>query len=81
MEVVLVATLVEKMKETVIMTGNVRKITGVELTIAEVHLAMNLFMIAATVWRRIYAALKIRVELIKVIVILMLSVWMDLSVD
>ena len=74
-------TLVERMRVTVIMMGNVRKITSVELTIAEVHLALNLFMIAATVWRRIYAALKIRVELIKVIVILMSSVWMDLSVD
>ena len=81
LEVVLIATLVGKMRETVIMMVNARKITNVELTIAEVHLAMNLFMIAATVWRRIYAALKIGVELIKVIVILMLSVWMDLSVD
>ena len=38
MEVVLVATLVEKMRETVIMMSNVRKITNVELTIAEVYL-------------------------------------------
>ena len=35
--------------ETVIMMDNARKITSVELTIAEVHLAMNLFMIAALV--------------------------------
>ena len=42
-------TLVERMRVTVIMMGNVRKITSVELTIAEVHLALNLFMIAATV--------------------------------
>ena len=49
LEVVLIATLVEKMRETVIMMVNARKITSVELTIAEVHLAMNLFMIAALV--------------------------------
>ena len=49
MEVVLIVTLVEKMMETVIMMDNARKITSVELTIAEVHLAMNLFMIAALV--------------------------------
>ena len=49
MAVVLVATLVVKMRETVIMMDNVRKITSVELTIAEVHLGLNLFMIVATV--------------------------------
>ena len=70
-----------KMKETVIMIVNVRKITNVEMKIAEVHLALNLFMIVATVWKKIFAQLKILVEWIKVIVILMLRVWMDLSVD
>ena len=49
MEVVLVATPVERMKETVIMMSNARKVTSVELTIAEVHLALNLFMIVAIV--------------------------------
>ena len=49
LEVVLVATLVEKMKETVIMMVNAREVTSVELTIAEVLLALNLFMIVATV--------------------------------
>ena len=49
LEVVLIATLVVKMKETVIMTVNAKKITSVELTIAEVYLALNLFMIAAIV--------------------------------
>ena len=49
LEVVLPATLVEKMKETVIMMVNARKVTNVELTIAEVLLALNLFMIVATV--------------------------------
>ena len=49
MEVVLVAIHVERMRVTVIMMENARKITNVELTIAEVHLALNLFMIAATV--------------------------------
>ena len=67
--------------ETVIMMDNARKITSVELTIAEVHLAMNLFMIAALVQKKIFAQLKILVELIKGIVIPISSVWMDLSVD
>ena len=49
LEVVLTATLVEKMKETVIMMVNAREVTSVELTIAEVLLALNLFMIVATV--------------------------------
>ena len=67
--------------ETVIMMDNARKITSVELTIAEVHLALNIFMIVALVQKKISAQLKILVEWIKVIAILMLSVWMDLSVD
>ena len=49
LEVVHIATLVEKTKETVIMMVNVKKITNVELRIAEVLLAFNLFMIVATV--------------------------------
>ena len=69
MEVVLVATLVEKMRETVIMMESVRKITNVELTIAEFHLALNLFMIAATVKKKIFALLIVLVEKIRVIVI------------
>ena len=63
------------------MMVNARKITSVELTIAEVRLALNLFMIVATVQKKIYAQLEILVEWIKVIVIQMLSVWKDLSVD
>ena len=47
--VVLAANLVVKMRVTVIMMDNVRTITNVELTIAEIYLALNLFMIAATV--------------------------------
>ena len=81
LEVVLAATPVERMKETVIMMGNARKVTSVELTIAEVCLTLNLFMIVATVQKKIFALLKILVGWIKVIVILMSSVWMDLSVD
>ena len=81
LEVVLIVTLVEKMMETVIMMDNARKITSVELTIAEVHLAMNLFMIAALVQKKIFAQFKIIVEWIKVIVIQMLIVWLDLFVD
>ena len=81
LEVVLAATLVEKIKETVIMMANARKITNVEPTIAEVHSGLNLFMIVALVQKKIYASLKILVELIKVIVIQMLNVRMDLSVD
>ena len=48
MEIVLIATLVERMRVTVIMMVNVRKVTYVELTIAEVLLASNLLMIVAT---------------------------------
>ena len=81
MELVLLAISVERMKETVIMMGNARKVTNVELSIAGFHLALNLFMIVATVYKKIFAQLKILVEWIKVSVILMSSVWMDLSVD
>ena len=63
------------------MMGNVKKITSVELTIADILLALNHFMIAALVQKKIFAQLKILVEQIKVIVILILSVWMDLSVE
>ena len=49
LEVVLTATRVVKMKETVIMMDNARKITSVEVTIAEVHLALKHFMIVALV--------------------------------
>ena len=63
------------------MMMNARKITSAELTIAEVLLDLNLFMIVATVQKKIFAQLKILVEWINVIVILMLSVWMDLPVD
>ena len=48
MAIVLIATLVERMRVTVIMMVNVRKVTYVELTIAEVLLALNLLMIVAT---------------------------------
>ena len=47
MEIVLIATLVERMRVTVIMIVNARKVTNVELTIAEVFLASNLFLIVA----------------------------------
>ena len=49
LEVVLVVTHVEKMTETVIMMVNAKMVTNVELTIAGVLLALNHFMIAATV--------------------------------
>ena len=53
MEIVLYVALpaihVERTKVTVIMMVNARKVTNVELTIAEVLLALNLFMIVATV--------------------------------
>ena len=49
MAIVLIATLVERMRVTVIMIVNARKVTSVELTIAEVFLALNLFMIVVTV--------------------------------
>ena len=81
MEVALAATHVEKMKEIVIMMVNARKFTNVELTIAEVLLALNLFMIVATVQKKVFAQRIIPVERIKEIVIIMLSAQMDLSVD
>ena len=49
MEVVLISTSVERMKETVTMMMDARKVTSVELTIAEVHLVLNHFMIVAIV--------------------------------
>ena len=74
MEVVRSATLVEKMRETVILIVIARTITNVGLTIVEVLLALKHFMIVATVQKKIFAHLKILVETIKVIVILILSV-------
>ena len=79
MEVVLTVILVEKMKEIVITMENAKKGTSVELTIVEVFWALNLLMIVAT--KKMFAQLKILVDNIKVIVILIWSVWMDLSVD
>ena len=79
LEVVLTVILVEKMKEIVITMENAKKGTSVELTIVEVFWALNLSMIVAT--KKIFAQLKILVDNIKVIVILIWSVWMDLSVD
>ena len=49
MEAVLTVIPVERMKETVIMMGNARKVTIVELTIAEVHLVSILNLTAATI--------------------------------
>ena len=49
MEIVLSAILVERMKEIVITMVNARKVTNVELIIAGVLLALNLFTIAAIV--------------------------------
>ena len=79
LEVVLTVILVEKMKEIVITMENAKKGTSVELTIVEVFWALNLLMIVAT--KKIFAQLKILVDNIKVIVILIWSVWMDFSVD
>ena len=79
LEVVLTVILVEKMKEIVITMENAKKGTSVELTIVEVFWALNLLMIVAT--KKMFAQLKILVDNIKVIVILIWSVWMDLSVD
>ena len=85
MEIVLYVALpvihVERTKATVIMMVNARKVTSVELIIAEVHLVYILNLTAATVQKKIFAPLKVLVEWIKVIVILMFSVWMDSSVD
>ena len=79
LEVVLTVILVEKMKEIVITMENAKKGTSVELTIVEVFWALNLLMIVAT--KKMFAQLKILVDNIKVIVILIWSVWMDLYVD
>ena len=79
LEVVLTVILVEKMKEIVITMENAKKGTSVELTIVEVFWALNLLMIVAT--KKMFAQLKILVDNIEVIVILIWSVWMDLSVD
>ena len=79
LEVVLTVILVEKMKEIVITMENAKKGTSVELTIVEVFWALNLLMIVAT--KKMFAQLKILVDNIKVIVILIWSVWMDFSVD
>ena len=79
LEVVLTVILVEKMKEIVITMENAKKGTSVELTTVEVFWALNLLMIVAT--KKMFAQLKILVDNIKVIVILIWSVWMDLSVD
>ena len=79
LEVVLTVILVEKMKEIVITMENAKKGTSVELTIVEVFWALNLLMIVAT--KKMFAQSKILVDNIKVIVILIWSVWMDLSVD
>jgi hypothetical protein len=49
LEIVLAATHVERMKVTVIIMVNARKVTSVELTIAEFPLVSNLFMIVAIV--------------------------------
>ena len=49
MDIVLEAICVEKMKEIVILMVNARKVISVELTIAEVLLALTLFMIVAIV--------------------------------
>ena len=79
--IVLIATLVERMRVTVIMIVNARNVTNVELTIAEVFLASILHMIVATDQKKTFAQLKILAEWIKVIVTQILSVWMDQSVD
>ena len=81
MEIVLAATLVEKMKETVIMMVNARKVTNVELTIAEVHWISILNLTAATLKKKIFAHLKIHVEWIKVIVIQIVFARILLYVD
>ena len=70
LEIVLLAIPVVKMKQIVIMMANARKVTNAELIIAGVLLALNLFMIAATVKKKIFALLIVLVEKIRVIVIL-----------
>ena len=81
METALAATHVERMKETVIMMGNARKVTIVELTIAEVHLVSILNLTAAIVCKKIFAHLKIPVVWIKGIVIHMMFAREHLFVD
>ena len=49
LEIVLAATIVERMRETVTMMINVRKVICVEPTIAEVHWVSILNLIVATV--------------------------------
>ena len=72
MEIVLVAIHVEKMKETVIMTMIAKKVTNVELIIAEVHWVSIFNMTAAIIQRKIFAHFKVPVVLIKEIVIHMM---------
>ena len=48
---------VEKIKEIVIIMTNARKITSVELTIVEILLVLNHFMIVATVKKKMVVQL------------------------
>ena len=64
----------------VTMMVSARKVTSAELTIADILLALNLFMTVATVQRKGFAQLKIPVGKIKEIVIMMLNALMNLSV-
>ena len=80
MEVVQAAILAERMRVTVIMMVSVRMVTSVELTIAEILLALNLFLIAAIVQKKDFAQQKIPVKRIKEIAMITLSVQMNLSV-
>ena len=59
---------------TVTMMVSARKVTSAELTIADILLALNLFMTVATVQRKVFAHLKISVISIKGIAMLMMSV-------
>ena len=81
LEVALAATYVGRMKETAIMEINVRKVTYVELTIAELYLENILNLIVAILKMKIFAQLRIHVEWIKVIVIHIMYVQMDFCVD
>ena len=72
MEIVLAATHVEKMKETVIMMMIAKKVTNVELTIAEVHWVFIFNLTAAIIQKKIFAHLKVPAVLIKVTVIHMM---------
>ena len=80
MKVVLRAIPVEKTKVTVTMMVSAWKVTSAELTIADILLALNLFMTVATVQRKVFARWKIPVGKIKEIVIMMLNALMNLSV-